>query len=293
MKLRILVCLSALVMVGVAAAPPVSALSSFPAVGSVNSVGAVDGVSSVSTVGAVNAAVTPYIVTMSTPAASMSLGVNMRVTGSVRGGGATRVMLYQRSGARWVPWRAARVVAGRYAVSYRPVAAGPHIIRVVAPATRWHRAGGSPGKTISVYRWHYLSDFTNTARFITYSGNWSPFGEVGNINGQIYLHTLRDQHYSIGETGYVEYNLSRACLVFQMTSGLTDESATGGSAQLEVLTDGVQNWARRMTLGQSQFVSLSVDGGLRLRLQDTIVTRSPSSEIMFPAFGDARVLCRF
>jgi len=262
MKLRTLACLSVLLMVGIAAAPAANA-----------------------------ATLSPYVVTMSTPSATMSLGSSMKVTGTVRGAGATRVTLYQLSGTRWVAWRGARLVAGRYTVYYKPVSAGGHAIRVVTPATTKHRSGSSPRKTISVYKWHYLSDFANTTRLVA---NTSFYPDaVANINGRTYLHTPYDRQWYVGDTGYVEYNLSRACLTFRMTGGLTDESPTGGSAQLEVQTDGVPRWARTMNVGQSQALSLSVGGNLRLRLDDTVVTADPRGYATESAFGNAQVLCRF
>jgi len=262
MKLRTLACMSVLLMVGIAAAPAASAVSP-----------------------------SRYVVTIATPAATMSLGNSMKVTGVVRGAGATKVTLYQLSGKRWVPWRSASLVAGRYTVYYKPVSPGGHTICVATPTTKKHRSGTSPSKTVTVYKWHYLSDFANTTRVV---GNSSFYLEgVANINGRTYLHTPQDHQWSVNDTGYVEYNLSRACLTFRMTGGLTDESPTGGSAELEVQTDGVPRWARTMAVGQSQALSMGVQGNLRLRLGDTVVTAAPNGYATQSAFGNAQVLCLF
>ena len=264
MKLRTLACLSVLSMVGIAAAPAADA-----------------------------ATLSPYVVTMSPPSSAMSLGSTMKVSGTVRGAGATRVTLYQLSGTRWVAWRSAVVVAGRYAVYYKPVSAGGHAIRVITGTTTKHRSGSSPTKTITVYKWHYLSDFANTPRVVVSDPWFWSLNGVASINGRTYLHTPKLGLSYVGASGYVEYNLSRACSTFRMTGGLTDESPTVGSAQLEVQTDSVPLWARTMTLGQSQAVSLSVRGSLRLRLDDTVVTADPKGHNILSAFGNAQVLCRF
>ena len=172
-------------------------------------------------------------------------------------------------------------------------AAGAHIVRVYTPTTAKHRAGASPSKTVTVYKWHYLSDFAYTDRQVD-SSNWSNAGDVANINGHSYVHSLYNTGGYKGDSGYIEYNLSRACLTFRTTGGLTDESVSGGSAQLEVQDDGVPIWTKSMTLGQSQPVSVSVRGGLRLRLDTTTLKDMTNwSDETTAAFGDARVLCRF
>jgi hypothetical protein len=270
MKARVLVCSIALAISGLAAAPAVSAA---PA-----------------TVARPQVTLTPYTVTMTTPVASMTLGKTMKVTGVVKGAGATRVTLYQRNGTKWEPWISAKLVNGRYTLNYKPVTAGAHIIRVYTPSTAKHRAAASPNKTITVYKWHFLSDFADTSRVVAYS-NWVSAGDVVEINGRTYVHTPWTWQQYKGHTGFIEYNLSRACLTFQATAGMKDESSSTGSSQLEVQTDGVQNWVKTMTLGQSQNLSISVRGGLRLRLQTTVVATSDG--MLESAFGDARVICRF
>jgi hypothetical protein len=270
MKARMLACLATVAMGGVAAAPAVSAA---PA-----------------TVTRPQLTLTPYTVTMATPVASMTLGKTMKVTGVVKGAGASKVTLYQRNGTRWDPWISAKLVNGRYTLNYKPVSAGAHIIRVYTPATTKHRAAASPSKTITVYKWHFLSDFADTSRTVAVQ-RWASLGDVVGINGHTYIHTPWTWDQYQGLTGFVEYNLSRACLAFQATAGLTDESSSTGASQLEVQTDGVQDWAKTMTLGQSQNLSISVRGGLRLRLQTTVVTTSDG--MLKSAFGDARVICRF
>jgi hypothetical protein len=229
---------------------------------------------------------------MSIPKGTMSLPETMKVTGTVAGAGATTVLLYQYSGTRWVHWTSAKVVAGRYSVTYKPVSAGGHAIRVTTPKTTRHAAGTSAKKYVTVYRWQYLSNWADTPRQVAQSA-WYSLDRVANINGRVYLHSPVDVHDSLGQTGSVEYNLSRGCLTFRMAAGVTDESPSGGSAQLEIQTDTVPIWAQTMTLGQNQDVSLNVNGSLRLRLQDTIVSDLSGWDYIYAAFGNARVLCRF
>jgi hypothetical protein len=235
---------------------------------------------------------TPYVVSMTTPSGSMTLGGTMTVTGTVTGAGATKVVLQQRSGTTWTAWTTAKVVSGRYTLSYKPVAAGPHAVRAYVSGTAYHTYGVSSAKTITVYKWNYLSSFANTTRLVASANFWQRDAVV-DINGQTFIHSLEDYGYGVGSTGYLEYNLSRACLTFRMTAGLTDESSSDGSAQLEVQTDGVQSWARTMSLGQSVNVSTSIKGGLRLRVADTVVTQPTGGINLLPAFGDARILCSF
>jgi hypothetical protein len=234
---------------------------------------------------------TPYVVSMSAPAGSMTLGNTMRVTGTVTGAGATKVVLQQRTGTTWSAWTSATVVGGKYTLNYKPVTAGPHAIRAYVSGTTYHSYGISAARTVTVYKWNYLSSFDTTRRVAQQS--FENVNTVANINGQAFTHSLKDRGTGVGQVSYVEYNLSRACLTFRMTAGVTDESASGSSARIEVQTDGVQQWARTMSLGQSQYVSLPVSGGLRLHLEDTIVTAPINFFSVFPAFGDARVLCSF
>jgi len=231
---------------------------------------------------------------MSTPAASMTLGNTMKVTGTVKGAGATKVILQQRTGTVWSTWMTASVVGGAYTLNYKPAAPGARAIRVYAPGTTSHTYGISTAKTITVYKWNYLASFNQTSRLVAQNSFWWAGESVANINGHAYIHSLRDNRSATRSSpGFVEYNLSRACLTFRMTGGVADESASDGSAQLEIATDGVQRWARTMSLGQSENVSLSVSGGLRLRLSDILVVRPKVFPIVYPAFGDARILCSF
>ena len=83
----------------------------------------------------------------------------MKVTGVVKGAGATRVTLYQRNGTKWVPWTSAKLVSGHYTLNYKPYPRAAHHPRIHAS---YHKApsGVSPNKTmITVYKWHFLSDF--------------------------------------------------------------------------------------------------------------------------------------
>jgi hypothetical protein len=116
-----------------------------------------------------------YVVTMSTPAAKMSLGNTLKVTGTVKGAGATKVTLYQLSGTRWVAWSSAGLVRGRYTVYFKPVSAGGHVIRVVTPATKTHKAGGGPSKTIRVVS-------PQSGLPAAYYGNWRVHGGGLTIN---------------------------------------------------------------------------------------------------------------
>lgn len=136
MKSRILACLCVLLMVGIGAAPGANA--------------------------APTALTSRYVVTMLPPPHTMNLGNSMRLTGTVKGAGATKVTLYQLSGTRWVALRSAVLVAGRYTVHYKPVSAAAHSIRVSTLATKRHRAGTSPSKTVTVYTGHGASKTTVT-----------------------------------------------------------------------------------------------------------------------------------
>jgi hypothetical protein len=107
-----------------------------------------------------------YIVSIKTPS-SVTLGQTVKVTGTVRGAGEAKVVLQQRTGSRWVNWATAKVVKGRYSVGYKPVAPGSHPIRVYAPRTKVHMSAVSPTKSVTVYKWHYVSDFINTPRLVT------------------------------------------------------------------------------------------------------------------------------
>ena len=139
-----------------------------------------------------------------------------------------------RPGKPWADQRKATIgQGGTYSVADRPTTNFVHSYRVVMPKTSKHAKG-------AVYGWDFLT--THAA----VNGVAMSAGTV-DINGKTFQNSL----YAQGSKASVEYNLDHRCLKLRATFGVSDNSTTGGQAQVGVDSDGVNVSTETFDVGQS------------------------------------------
>lgn len=127
----------------------------------------------------------------------------------------------------------------------------------------------------------------------TVGGSTSPDSiESVTLNGKTYAHSLSTSLscYSDSTTNY-DYDLGRHYRHFQATVGLTDQSASEASVQMEVFADGRKVASNSVSLGSPAEVNVDIAGALRLRL--TVVQTKHGNncgEVGQAVWGDARAL---
>ncbi|WP_433077786.1 NPCBM/NEW2 domain-containing protein [Dactylosporangium sp. CA-052675] len=90
-----------------------------------------------------------------------------------------------------------------------------------------------------------------------------------STNGTSYPHSIRaNAGCSNGDSGdfWLDYNISRAYAGFTTTVGLDDTDSSGVTMSYAILIDGNTLAQGTLTQGMSKRLSVSVKGGLRLRL---------------------------
>jgi hypothetical protein len=206
-------------------------------------------------------------------------------TGTVRPGVAakgTKVVLQEKfkPGAKWQDQKKATVNGkGSYSVADKPTSNNVHSYRVVMPATDKHSKGVSKTVKVTVYGWQYLSDMS--------VANWNGFTDgTVNINGKTYDKSVFAYYAT---TQYVEYNLNHKCIKFRARFGISDDSTTGGQAEVDALSDGTNVYTNTFDLGQSQQKTVALAKPLKLRLEAQS-TGDPGTD-GYGAFASAQVLC--
>jgi serine/threonine-protein kinase len=86
-----------------------------------------------------------------------------------------------------------------------------------------------------------------------------------NLNGKTYVHAVYTDT-GCSQAAALQYDLGRHYQVFDATVGLSDDSASEGALQIDVLLDGRSVFSGQASLGQPQQVQVDVTGGLRLEI---------------------------
>ncbi len=123
----------------------------------------------------------------------------------------------------------------------------------------------------------YLADLQSV------EGSGMDTGPV-TINGATYAHSV-SHGTGYGEADSTQYDLGRHYRTFTATVGLTDDSDYHLSVLFEVYVDEKRRFSAALSLGQAKTFTISVQGGLRLRLAMT----SLKGEGGRAAWGDARI----
>jgi hypothetical protein len=146
-----------------------------------------------------------------------------------------------------------------YVLRDKPSVNTVHVYRVVMPATKQHARGVSASTRVTAYSWQKLTDRKGVNEM------WIRFG-----------------------TAYIEYNLDHKCIKLSATFGLSDDSETGGQAEVNVLSDGTTVYSNTFDLGEKEAKTIALDKPLKLRL-DTHQTSPTASG--YGVFGSVRILC--
>ena len=205
--------------------------------------------------------------------------------GTVRPHGAAagqKVVLQEKfkPGKPWVDQKKVTVRGdGSYRVSDTPTTNFTHAYRVVVPGTSKHAKGISPTVKVKVYKWTRLADLASVNDQGMESGNV-------NINGKAYQHSVFARWSS---DTHIEYNVNHRCTKLQASFGISDDSSTGGQAEVDVLADGTPVYTHTFDVGQHQTKTIALDEPLKLRLEAT--STSTGGPFGLGAFGNATALC--
>lgn len=153
-------------------------------------------------------------------------------------------------------------------VKYRVVYGGS---TKVAPVNSSYRS-------VTVYRWKYLSQMTpkveNSYR-TTFEGIW--------INGKKYP---KSGYFT--SSGSVSFDLKRQCLTLAVTLGVPDYESFTSQRQVRIKYDGRVVYEQTLTGGTEYPVKESVSGILELGFESVYAWSGTDA-----ALGSAKVLCRF
>lgn len=206
-------------------------------------------------------------------------------TGTVRPKAAAKgeqVVLQERfkPGKPWVTQKKATVGrGGKYQVADKPTATTRHSYRVVMPATAKHAKGVSRTVKVTVYGWTYLADLDPA------NNQWMTSGTV-DINGNSYQKSV----FAYFDTNqYREYNLDHRCIKLRTRFGISDDSSTGGQAEVDAISDGTNIYTKTFDLGQSEQKTLALAEPLKLRLEAH--STGGTGTFGYGAFAAAQVLC--
>ncbi len=208
-------------------------------------------------------------------------------TGRVRPGSAAagkKVVLQEKyePGASWKTQTRAKVNRhGRYSVSDTPTQNTLHAYRVVMPATGRHAKGVSKAVRVTVYSWTDLIGIDHV------NDNSMYFGTV-DINGTSYPSSVYAG--ASGQATSIEFNVGHHCTKLRGTFGISDDSTTGGQAEVGVLADGSSVYDKTFDLGQSESATIALDKPLKLKLTATD-TSTTTGTFGLGAFGTPEVLC--
>jgi len=215
----------------------------------------------------------------------LTLGSILRFSGSVAtapaGKGVALEVLY---GTTWRQVASTRTNSVRaYAVLYRPASFGNYRFRLRVPASDGRSAFATAPKTVTVFRWTYLTNVRPLDLGIF--DNWR--GAPHEINGRVYPNSLDGVARSNGEDIW-EYNLGRTCTTLKITIGVLDTALTGSFVAFSIRTDGVERYVQQLRLGQSATLQLPLNGYLRLTLGARGLTNYGSEY----GYGDPQIRCK-
>jgi hypothetical protein len=147
------------------------------------------------------------------------------------------------------------------------------------PATSKHAKGVSKTVKVTVYDWKYLADlaYANSSAMTT--------GTV-DINGKTYDKSVF-AYYSSNQ--YREYNLDHQCIRLRARFGISDDSSTGGQAEVDAISDGTNVYTKTFDLGQSEQKTLALAKPLKLRLETH--STGGTGTFGYGAYATAQVLC--
>jgi hypothetical protein len=230
---------------------------------------------------------TTWIVTVKASAKTVNVGQKVTFTGTVKPHGAAagqKVVLQERfrPGAKWEDQGKDKISGtGKYSLSDKPAANTQHSYRVVMAAAGNHAKGVSKTVKVTVYEWTSLSDLdpVNEAGM--------DFGSV-DINGTTYNGSVFSRWS--GTTASIEFNLDHQCDKVRSTFGISDDSTTGGQAEVGVLADGISVYDHIFDLGQSEKKTRALDSPLKIKLLATDTSTGPDTE-GYGAFGSAQAHC--
>jgi len=228
-----------------------------------------------------------WIVGIHPSASTINVGQKVVFKGRVRPGGAAagqQVVLQERAkpGAKWTTSGKDQLNRrGRYSLVDKPTHHTTHSYRVVMPAEGRHRRGVSKTVKVTVYAW------TPLIRLGAVNETGMSFGNV-DINGTTYKNSVYS--YVKGYTSSVEYNLDHRCDKLRSTFGISDDSSTGGQAEVGLLSDGQSVYDKTFDLGQSESKTLAIDTPLKIKLLATD-TSTTTGTFGFGAFGTPLAHC--
>ena len=222
-----------------------------------------------------------YKVTAKANVSTLTLGSTGVIRGTVKPAAPKqRVFLQQLARGTWSTVLAKRLTKkSKYKLVMNPTRAGVNQFRVCKKAYKKIRAACTNPVRVSVYRWHYLTDFDAV------DGDGYDEGDTLSTNGVAYKKSIR-----LYTPGFIEYNLDRKCRTLSAVAGADDENTTGSVVNLEVLTDGASQVNRNYGLGQSERISPSLVNILRVRLEGADVVDEGAD---YAVVGSPRVYCSF
>jgi hypothetical protein len=133
---------------------------------------------------------------------------------------------------------------------------------------------------------YYLADF-NTVQTYGINADSTP----RTVNGVTYDHSVSwAASPGAGDPWWAEWDLSRKCTWLTSPGvGISDEAPSGSVYIFYVQTDGSYKWQRRISLGQSDGLKISIKGALRLRLSVAALQNAYGAP--YATWGNAQVSC--
>jgi NPCBM/NEW2 domain len=228
-----------------------------------------------------------WIVAVKASATTVNVGQKVTFTGTVRPRAAAAglsVVLQEKSqpGAPWKDQVKDKINRrGKYSLADTPTKNTLHAYRVVMPATDRHAKGVSKTVKVNVYDWVPLVSLDGV------NAQEVRFGSV-DINGTTYKDSVTASY--AGSSSSIEFNLDHQCDKLRSTFGISDDSTTGGQAEVGVLSDGTSVYDTTFDLGQSEKRTVSLDKPLKIKLLAADTTTDPTID-GYGAFGDPQVRC--
>jgi hypothetical protein len=134
---------------------------------------------------------------------------------------------------------------------------------------------------VTVYAWRNLIELDST------NVRGMSFGSV-DINGNTYSSSVLSRWS--GADASVEFNLDHQCNKLRSTFGISDESTTGGQAEVGVLSDGISVYDETFDVGQSQNKTVPLATPLKIKLLATDTSTAPGTQ-GYGAFGNPQAHC--
>jgi hypothetical protein len=141
-------------------------------------------------------------------------------------------------------------------------------------------------KPITATVWHWTDFFDFTAYYVTPGVDSSKYLSF-TMNGRVYrgMYTR-----SSGPSWELRFTPGRHCKAFRGELGVTDKSADGSSAAIQLLADDVTVLASGpLTPGMTQPFNLDLATPYRLAIQAQ--NTSPADQSAYPAIGIPELLC--